>query len=143
MRVPYWNDHRWRKALRFSVLHWLGEESMEIDFWKSVRDWQTAIASFVGFSGVITTLFVNAHLVRRNEYRQRLRELKSLRTALREEMIFTRDGLISALSTPAPENSNPSYDEMIINGSGDCGIYKANLGKMGLSGILCEGSCFT
>lgn len=64
----------------------------------NIEKWQTAAASFVGFSGVITTLIVNAWLTRKSDLRKQSQETKSLRAALRVEMTFIRDGLVDNLN---------------------------------------------
>jgi hypothetical protein len=73
-----------------------------------VRTYQTLIAGIVGFSGVIITLLVNAHLVRAHETRKEKRETDALRKALMEELNVQRDALKRTEEGGAELLSRPS-----------------------------------
>jgi hypothetical protein len=73
-----------------------------------VRTYQTLIAGIVGFSGVIITLLVNAHLVRAQETRKEQRDTDALRKALVEELKVQKDALKRTEESVAELLSQPS-----------------------------------
>jgi hypothetical protein len=93
-----------------------------------IKNYQTLIVGFLGFSGVIATLVANAWLARKADIRKICHEAKVLRTALIEEMKIQRDALIHA-----EENSTERTGHDVLTPLQRCtDIFDKSIDKLGL-----------
>jgi hypothetical protein len=76
-----------------------------------IKDYQSGLGALVGFLGVMTTLFVNAWLGRRQHSRKIAHERRAVRAGLLADLVARKQWLqeiIEILSEPIPEAS-PVY----------------------------------
>ncbi|MCA8863944.1 MULTISPECIES: hypothetical protein [unclassified Halomonas] len=68
------------------------------------QDFQTLIVGFLGFSGVIFTLYMNARLSRKQYDRNITHEAKTIRTALHAELELARRAFVG-IGTPSGDSN--------------------------------------
>jgi len=100
-------------------------------FWNALETFQTLAVGFVGFTGVIITLFVTAKAAhdRRNEERDH--EKKVLRIALLAELNINRDTLSENAAILETDRSDPN-DAVVVPTDRMDDVYKAFIPRIGL-----------
>ena len=101
-----------------------------------IQQYQTMIIGFVGFAGVIITLFANARLARKAREEARRHERQTLRVALGEELTVLRDsyaGNAKDCAKDREKNPVPAPDGVFnVPTYSMTDVYDSSLGKIGI-----------